>query len=283
MAGKWSRSRRIIRLMATLLTQPGEIFSLGEFARQMDVARSTISDDVRLIRDTAEAIGLGTVRTYAGATGGVQFFPEPSGKQNQLIRETLVNELSDSSRLLPGGFLYMTDIIFSPRWAEAIGVYFAQLLAPRAPDYIVTIETKGIPIALMTARAMNRPLVIIRRNYRISEGSSVNISYVSGSTTRIQTMSLPRRAVTPGSRAVVIDDFMRGGGTVAGARDLLSEFDVAVSGVAVVVSTRHPEIKRFQDYYALVEVTESTADSRVTVRSTAPEFPAKNSPEPGGI
>ena len=283
MAGKWSRTRRIIRLMATLLAEPGEIFSLGQFAREMDVARSTISDDVRLIRDTAEAMGLGTVRTYAGATGGVQFFPDPSGKQDQLIRETLVNELSDPSRLLPGGFLYMTDIIFSPRWAEAIGVYFARLLAPREPDYIVTIETKGIPLALMTARAMNRPLVIIRRNYRVSEGSSVNISYVSGSTTRIQTMSLPRRAVTPGSRAVVIDDFMRGGGTVAGARDLLSEFDVRVSGVAVVVSTRDPEIKRFGDYYALVEVAELSAEPTLTVRSIAPELPEKNSRPPGGI
>jgi len=83
--------------------------------------------------------------------------------------------------------------------------------ASLAPDYIMTVETKGIPLAFATARAANLPLVTVRRGSKVTEGSSVSINYVSGSTHRIQTMSLPRRAIPSGAKVLIIDDFMKAG------------------------------------------------------------------------
>ena len=71
------------------------------------------------------------------------------------------------------------------------------------------METKGIPVALMTANALGVPLVIARRSSKVYEGSAVNINYVSGSSGHIETMSLSRRAVQEGQRALIIDDFIK--------------------------------------------------------------------------
>ena len=43
---------------------------------------------------------------------------------------------------------------------------FATLLGETRPDAVLTMEVKGIPLALMTARAFNVPLVTIRRGGR---------------------------------------------------------------------------------------------------------------------
>lgn len=95
------------------------------------------------------------------------------------------------------------------------------------------METKGIPVALMTAHALGIPLVIARRSSKVYEGSAVNINYVSGSSGHIETMSLSRRAVQEGQRALIIDDFIKAGGTAKGMIDLMHEFNVTVVGLGL--------------------------------------------------
>ncbi len=271
MGSRMSRSERVAYMTARLVSNPSRLFGLGDFARELGVARSTVSEDLALIR-SALAQGAGGIHTLPGAAGGVVYTPRPSSEHLEMIRNELVSELRSPARVLPGGFLYMTDLIFSPRWAEAFGAYFANLFEPCAPDAVVTIETKGIPLALMTARGLGKPLVIIRRNSRVTEGSSVSINYVSGSSSRIQTMSLPRRALEPRGKVVVVDDFLRGGGTASGSRDLLAEFDVEVLGTAVVASTEEPREKLVKDYVSLVEIRQND-DGAIEVVSSAPGLP----------
>ncbi len=274
MDSKMSRSERVAYMTARLVANPSRLFGLGDFAEELGVARSTVSEDFSLIRG-ALACGGGGVKTLPGAAGGVMYKPRPSAEQLEMIRMDLAVELARPERVLPGGFLYMTDLIFSPQWSEAFGSYFASLFEPLSADAVVTIETKGIPLALMTARGLGRPLVIIRRNSRVTEGSSVSINYVSGSSSRIQTMSLPRRALEPGSKVVVVDDFLRGGGTVSGAADLLAEFDVEVLGTGVVAATEEPREKLLKDYISLVEIGR-TSDGAARVRCNAPDLPGSD-------
>ena len=44
-------------------------------------------------------------------------------------------------------------------------------------------------------------------------------------------MSLARRNLPEGSKVLIIDDFMKAGGTVQGMKDLLHEFNAEVVGV----------------------------------------------------
>ena len=112
--------------------------------------------------------------------------------------------------------LYTTDILCHPETVVRLGEIFMLRLQELAPDCIMTVETSGIPLAMQTARAFNVPLVIARHTSDITEGSTVNINYVSGSTKVIQNMAMPKRALQPGSRVLIVDDVMKGGGTAKG-------------------------------------------------------------------
>ena len=48
-------------------------------------------------------------------------------------------------------------------------------------DYVITVETKGIPLAYEVARNLGVQLVIARRESQVTEGPTVTINYVSGS------------------------------------------------------------------------------------------------------
>ena len=132
-----------------------------------------------------------------------------------------------------------------------------------SPDFVLTMETKGIPVALMTAHALGVPLVIARRSSKVYEGSAVNINYVSGSSGHIETMSLSRRAVQEGQRALIIDDFIKAGGTAKGMIDLMHEFNVTVVGLGFVMSTAQPAKKRVQGEKALMVMEISQEDNPV--------------------
>ena len=192
--------------------------------------------------------------TLAGAAGGVKYIPFLTREKILEDLEELAHKLQEPDRVLPGGYLYMTDIIFNPIFANKIGEIFATVFSNLEPDYLVTIETKGIPLALATAKAFNVPLVIIRDNSKVTEGSSVSINYVSGSTRRIQTMALARRSLQPGAKVLLIDDFMKAGGTAQGMQALMAEFKAEVLGLGILVGTVAPQEKLVDNYLALLEL-----------------------------
>jgi purine operon repressor len=104
---------------------------------------------------------------------------------------------------------------------------------------------------------LNVPLVIARRDSRAYEGSAVKINYITGDQgDRIETMALARRAVEPGQRALIIDDFMKGGGTLRGMHDLMKEFSVDVIGTGVVIATAAPAEKRVSNVTSLMVLRE---------------------------
>ena len=108
----------------------------------------------------------------------------------------------------------------------------------------------GAP-ALMTAQALRVPLIIARRATKVYEGSAVNISYVSGSG-NIETMALSRRAVREGQRCLIVDDFMRGGGTARGMIELMKEFSITVMGICFVLALENPKHRSIEGEKSLM-------------------------------
>src|SRR5690606_25490769 len=122
--------------------------------------------------------------------------------------------------------------------------------------FVITVESKGIPVAVMTAFFLGCPVVAAIRDGQITEGPLVSINYVTTSSRQIRTMSLPKRAIKQGSRALIIDDFMKGGGTAQGMVQLLQEFNVEVAGIGVVMVTREPQSKLVDNYTSLLVLEE---------------------------
>ncbi|AGB40114.1 pur operon repressor [Halobacteroides halobius DSM 5150] len=253
---KMRRSERIVAVTKILTDNPYKLISLNRFTERFDAAKSTISEDLAIIKGVFSKEKMGRVETVSGAAGGVRFIPSKGeGDIKEIIRD-VCKRLSNSDRVLPGGYIYMTDLIFDPELMSNIGKVFATKFADLEADYIITMETKGIPIALMVARALNLPLVSIRRNSRVTEGSVVSINYVTGSSQKIETMSLARRALPEESKVIIIDDFMKAGGTAKGMLDLMAEFKAEVVDLGVLVETANPKDKLVDDYTSLVILEE---------------------------
>lgn len=250
---KIKRSERLGAMTRILLDTPNRIHTLGEFCTLFGAAKSTISEDIDLVSASFERFDLGRIETVAGAAGGVRYRAIPSRDRVRRVLNDLSEKLSEPGRMLPGGFLYTSDISADSSTAQAMGEILAAQYYDRQPHFVLTMETKGIPIALMTARMLDVPLVIARRDSRAYEGSAVKINYIAGGgNDRIETMALARRAVQPGQRALIIDDFMKGGGTLRGMVDLMKEFLAEVVGVGVLISTAKPEAKRIDGVKSLL-------------------------------
>ncbi len=256
------RTERVAALIKILSDSPCTDFSLGYFCDMFDAAKSSISEDLHMAADIMKEMQAGEIVTTAGASGGVRYIPSISDREVEILQKKLCEDLQDKSRVLGGGFLYTSDIMGNGNLMKRAATVFARKFYSKNADYVATIETKGIPVATMLAQMLNLPLVIIRRETKISEGSTVSINYFSGSYDRVQKMSIAKRAVEPGSSAIIIDDFMRGGGSIKGIAEILSEFDVSVAGVGVIIASVQPEKKKIAEYVPLVYMDEVNPDEK---------------------
>ncbi|MCJ1908462.1 pur operon repressor [Planococcus ruber] len=259
---KWKRSERLVDMTHYLLEHPHKLIPLTYFSDLYESAKSSISEDLGIVKETFEEKGIGLLMTVPGAAGGVKYVPKLQKPEIKAIMDELIEELSHSDRLLPGGYLYMTDVLGNPSIMNRVGKVFATAFAGEKIDVIMTVATKGIPIAHAIARHLNVPVVIVRRDSKVTEGSTVSINYVSGSSRRIQTMVLSKRSMKSGQRVLITDDFMKVGGTMNGMKNLLEEFECTLAGVAVLVEAEHSDEQLVEKYLSLVKLREVSEKER---------------------
>lgn len=252
---KWKRSARLVDLTEQLLTKPYHLFPLPTFAKRYNSAKSSISEDLAIIDEVLQSQGNGRLETVSGAAGGVRYIPVMKKERAEAILVQLCQQLEDQRRILPGGFLYLSDILGNTTLLNEVGKLFATVFMDHSIDAIMTVETKGIPIAFATASFLKVPVVIVRYDYRVTEGSVVTINTISGSSKRIRPLSLSKRSLNEGARVLIIDDFMKAGGTVYGMIKLLEEFQAEVVGVGVMVESAVKE-RLVDSYISLAAVKE---------------------------
>jgi len=250
---KISKSQRISVITKILVDNPFKLFTLHYFSDKFDCAKSTLSEDITSIEEVFLLMNEGSIISVAGAAGGIYFAPYYTDQQIQEVKLDICKRLNDYSRVIPGGFVYMNDLFFDPTMLKKMARCIVTEYKEKNIDYVVTIETKGIPLAMSIAGELNVPVAVIRKSARLSEGTTMQMNYVTGSHRTIKTMAMPIRSLKRGSNLLLVDDFMKAGGTAKGIKDLVSEFDARVVGVAVVLATKEPKEKLIDDYYTLVE------------------------------
>ncbi|PLR78942.1 pur operon repressor [Bacillus sp. V3-13] len=253
---KFRRSERLIDMTNYLLEHPRQLIPLTFFADRYRSAKSSISEDLAIIKETFEKRGIGSLQTVHGAAGGVKYYVKVRKEEAKPFIEELCALIASPERLLPGGYLYMTDILSDPSIVQKVGRLFASAYAEAEIDVVMTVATKGIPLAYAVASQLNVPVVIVRRDNKVTEGSTVSINYVSGSAKRIQTMVLSKRSMAEGSKVLIVDDFMKAGGTVNGMISMLDEFKATVAGIAVLVESENIEERLVDEYLSLVRLSD---------------------------
>ncbi len=316
---KLSRNSRVVAITKLLLENPNKILGLNQFSDLLNAAKSTISEDIVIIRELLEKLEMGRVETISGAAGGIKFIPIIGYEKGNkfalelcdllkddgrviIIRELLeklemgkvetisgaaggikfipiigyekgnkfalelCDLLKDDGRVIAGNFIYVTDVMYNPQIIGKAGVILSSCFKNMDIDYVITVETKGIPLAYEVARNLGVQLVIARRDTQVTEGPTVTINYVSGTSGRLQQMSLSKRSMKPSSKCIFIDDFMKGGGTAQGIKDLLKEFDSELVGIGVLIDNKQVEKKLVDDYVSIVELNSVDKSSIIEVQ-----------------
>ncbi len=104
----------------------------------------------------------------------------------------------------------------------------------------------------MTARALNKPLVVVRNQSKLTDGTVIYMNYITGSNHRIKTMCLSTKAMKKNVKVLLIDDFLKAGGTAKGVIDLMQEFQAEIVGIGVLMATKVPEKKLVDDFKTLI-------------------------------
>lgn len=262
---KLSRNSRVVIITKILTANPNKIIGLNNFSILLNAAKSTISEDIVIVRDILEKMEMGKIETISGAAGGIKYIPVIGREKGKKFANELCKLLKDNERVIAGNFIYMTDVMYNPSIIGNAGVILSSCFCDLNVDYVITVETKGIPLAYEVARNLGVQLVIARRDTQVTEGPTVTINYVSGTSGRLQQMSLSKKSMKPNSKCIFIDDFMKGGGTALGIKELLKEFNSELCGIGVLMDNKQVEKKLIDEYVSIVQLKSVNANSIIDI------------------
>ncbi len=91
------------------MNHPNKLIPLTFFVKKFKQAKSSISEDVQIIKNTFQKEKLGTVITTAGASGGVTYKP-------MMSKEEATEVVNEVITLLEKNVCYLADIYFYQIW-----------------------------------------------------------------------------------------------------------------------------------------------------------------------
>ena len=118
-----------------------------------------------------------------------------------------------------------------------IGKEFARIFSDCPIDRIVTIESSGIAIGLVTAAAMgNIPVVFARKKRSILMRDSVYASEVYYYTKEeTYTASISKTYLHEGENVLIVDDFLASGAAALGLADIVKQAGCHIAGIGIVI------------------------------------------------
>lgn len=108
----------------------------------------------------------------------------------------------------------------------------AEALRPHAPDMLFGIESRGFLVAAPLALHLGCGFGMIRKQGKLP-GRTSNYTYDLEYGT--DTVEIQEDAIAPGQRAVVLDDLLATGGTMAASVGLLRSVGAEVSAAACII------------------------------------------------
>ena len=111
---KLSRNSRVVAITKILMENPNKIIGLNKFSELLNAAKSTISEDIVIIREVLSKLDMGEIETISGAAGGIKFISTIGNDSAKKFAMELCDLLKDDERIIAGNFIYMTDLMYNP-------------------------------------------------------------------------------------------------------------------------------------------------------------------------
>ncbi len=202
-------------------------------------AKSSLSEDAAVIKRVFSDMGIGRVETVAGAHGGIRYVPQMPANVRMLLVKELTEKMRDTSRILPGGYMYIADLFCTPYYVDGMAQIMAEWFVGAKADFIVTVETKRHP-ARDERRAHFEPLAIARREQvdgRLGFFDQLSFGFVPAAANNVafQTNDKGRNA-RPCDRRLYRRRRHR-----KAICDMLAEFSIEVVGVGAAIVNRYPQ------------------------------------------
>ena len=142
---KFKRTERIGAIVKILSDNPNKIYTLSFFTEKFNAAKSTISEDIVIIREVLSKLDMGEIETISGAAGGIRFVSTIGNNRAKKFAMELCDLLKDDERVIAGNFIYMTDLMCNPTIIGKAGVILSSCFKNMDIDYV---RNKGYSISL---------------------------------------------------------------------------------------------------------------------------------------
>ena len=110
-----------------------------------------------------------------------------------------------------------------PAFMTALGRALAERIAPFAPDLVLTAEASGIAPALVTALALDVPLVYAKKYAPVVEPPALSRIVPSPTKGGEMRLVVAARYLAPGARVALVDDFLANGKTALALSEIVAE------------------------------------------------------------
>ena len=123
-------------------------------------------------------------------------------------------------------------------------------LDPAAIDVVAGLDAMGFVLAAGLAARLGRGMLPIRKADRLCvDTDRVTYSNYSG---REQDMEVRQPAFAPGTRVLLVDQWVETGGTMDGAIRLVERQQGVVAGLATIAMETNPQTARYRERYPCV-------------------------------
>lgn len=154
--------------------------------------------------------------------------------------EKLKQKILDEGQVLEGDILKVDRFLnhqVDVKFLESIGAEFARKFGDIEVDKILTIETSGIAIAVITAKYFNYcPVVYAKKNASLNLDADIYeseaFSFTKNQNYRIM---VSKRYLNPGERVLIIDDFLANGQAITALTDIIDQAGASLQGIGIVI------------------------------------------------
>lgn len=123
-----------------------------------------------------------------------------------------------------------------PVLMQQIGAEFADHFKDRGITKVATIESSGIAPALMTALALNVPLIILKKQpSKVLNDNLYQTAVTSFTKGTTYELTLSRQFISENDHVLIIDDFLANGEAGTGAIRLLRKAHATIAGIGILI------------------------------------------------
>lgn len=185
----------------------------------------------------------------------------------------LEDRIIKDGKVLPGDILKIDAFLnhqIDVKLVEEIGKEFHRLFKDKNPDKILTIESSGIAVAMMTSICFDYIPIIFAKKVEASNMSSEIYSATEHSYTRNieYNVQLAKEFLHEGEKVLILDDFLAKGEAMNSLIRICQQAKAEIVGCgAVVCKTYQPGEQRIKDMgydvEVLARVSHMTEDGKI--------------------